>query len=201
MTTPTHYRTLGGDAEAVFKDKGSRFLAFAFAITDEDAFKARLAQLQEQHPKAVHYCYAWRLGASGSHYRAHDDGEPSGSAGRPILGQIDTKQLTDSGVIVVRYFGGTLLGVPGLIRAYKTAAAEALSLAPIVEKEITQVLHIRCDYTDINSVLYHLRQAGAHTLAQDMGLDCRLQVAVPLARLSGCLKALEPLHRVEVKTE
>src|SRR5690606_2431913 len=112
---------------AEFKDRGSKFLAYAFPINDEQELKGKLKELKALHPKAGHHCYAYRLGLDGNQYRANDDGEPSGSAGKPILGQIDSAGVTNVLVVVVRYFGGTLLGVPGLINAYKTATAEALS--------------------------------------------------------------------------
>ena len=121
---------------AEFKDRGSRFLAYAFPISSADDFKKRLKELKEEHPKAVHHCFAYRVGTDGNNFRSSDDGEPSGSAGRPILGQIDSKELVDVAIIVVRYFGGTLLGVPGLINAYKTAASFALQSTPIIKKPV-----------------------------------------------------------------
>ena len=114
-----HYYTIEKPAYAEYKDRGSRFLAYAFPAQSVEEFKKRLRELKEEHPRAAHHCAAYRLGADGQTFRASDDGEPSGSAGKPILGQIDSKELTNTAVVVVRYFGGTLLGVPGLINAYK----------------------------------------------------------------------------------
>lgn len=134
MAEATTFRTLATPAEAEFKDKGSRFIAFAYPVRSVAEVKPYVDALRQGHHKARHWCYAYRLGTDGNQFRANDDGEPSGSAGRPILGQIDSAELTDVLVVVVRYFGGTLLGVPGLIHAYKTATAEVLQTAEVVEK-------------------------------------------------------------------
>ena len=119
MDTSTYY-TIEKPSVAEFKDRGSKFIAYAFPITDVIEFKEKLSALKKEHPKAVHHCFAYRMGLDGINFRVSDDGEPSGTAGRPILGQIDSKQITNVLIVVVRYFGGTLLGVPGLINAYKS---------------------------------------------------------------------------------
>ena len=137
------YRTIEAPAESLFKDRRSKFYAFAFPINSEEATKPLLATLHEQHPKAVHHCYAYRLGLDRNQYRANDDGEPSGSAGRPILNTLYSQDLTNILVVVVRYFGGSLLGIPGLINAYKTATEAALAQAVVVEKYV-------CDEYEIN---------------------------------------------------
>ena len=126
LSTPDHYYSIGFPSAAEFFDRGSRFLGFAYPIASTDEFKIILQRLKKEHPKAVHHCFAWRLGVGMDQFRANDDGEPSGTAGKPILGQIDSKGLTNVAIIVVRYFGGTLLGVPGLINAYKSAASLAI---------------------------------------------------------------------------
>src|SRR6185369_9427514 len=130
------YKTIEKESVAEFKDRGSRFLAYVFPISSTDDFKKRLKELKEEHSKAVHHCFAYRIGTDGNNFRVSDDGEPSGTAGRPILGQIDSKEITNTAVIVVRYFGGTLLGVPGLINAYKTATTLALQVVPVIQKQI-----------------------------------------------------------------
>src|SRR5947209_20078908 len=155
------YYTIERPATAEYKDRGSHFIAYVFPIQAVDDFKKRLKELKEAHPKAAHHCLAYRLGADGLNFRANDDGEPSGSAGKPILGQIDSKQLTNVGVIVVRYFGGTLLGVPGLINAYKTVTAQALESAPKTEKWIEELYYIKFDYPVMGEVLYLLKQSEA----------------------------------------
>jgi uncharacterized YigZ family protein len=121
------FKTLAGPATALFKDRGSKFFGFAYPVTSKDEVKQRVQALKKEHPKAVHHCFAYRIGFDGNELRANDDGEPSGTAGRPILGQIDSKGLTNVLIVVVRYFGGTLLGKPGLINAYKTTAADTLA--------------------------------------------------------------------------
>src|SRR5262245_49830331 len=128
------YNTIEKTSAAEFKDRGSKFIAYTFPIAND--FKEKLALIKKEHPKATHHCFAYRLGLDSNNFRVSDDGEPSGSAGRPILGQIDSKQLTNVLVIVVRYFGGTLLGVPGLINAYKNSAALALQVTPVVRKPV-----------------------------------------------------------------
>ncbi len=136
MSEKDFYHTIDQNSLAEFKDRSSRFLAYAYPIQSTDDFKNYLQQLKKEHPKAVHHCFAYRLGLDGNNFRISDDGEPSGTAGKPILGQIESKGLTNVLVIVVRYFGGTLLGVPGLINAYKTATAMALQLTPIIRKAV-----------------------------------------------------------------
>ncbi len=131
---PDSFFTLSAPGAGEFKDRGSRFLAYAYPVTSEEEALHRLEALRKEHFKARHHCFAWRLGLDGQRFRANDDGEPSGTAGRPILGQIDAAGLTDVVLVVVRYFGGTLLGASGLIHAYRESAAEALRQAPRVEK-------------------------------------------------------------------
>ena len=128
-----HYFTIDRTANAEFRDRGSRFIAYAFPVEDAAVFKKKLQELKKEHPKAVHHCFAYRLGIQGDNFRANDDGEPSGTAGKPILGQIDSKGLTNTAIVVVRYFGGTLLGVPGLINAYKTASSLVLQMLPALQ--------------------------------------------------------------------
>jgi len=140
------YYTIEKPVEAMFKDRGSKFLAYAYPVTSEKKIKEHIQQLKKEHPKAVHHCVAWRLGYDGNLFRANDDGEPSGTAGKPMLGQIDSMMLTNVLVVVVRYFGGTLLGVPGLIHAYKTVTADALQQATIIEKWIESYYQLRFEY-------------------------------------------------------
>ena len=139
-----YYYTIEKESVAEFKDRGSRFIAYAFPVKNTDEVKKRLKSLKEEHPKAVHHCFAYRLGTDGNNFRSSDDGEPAGTAGKPILGQIDSKDLANVGLVVVRYFGGTLLGVPGLINAYKTVSSLALQLTPIIvnTKKVTQLQQI-----------------------------------------------------------
>ena len=181
MTDIHSYRTLAVPATAEFKDKNSRFLAFAYPLLTLDDFKPHIERLKKEHFKAKHHCFAYRLGYDGTNFRANDDGEPSGRSGRPILGQIDSFELTDTAVIVVRYFGGTLLGVPGLIHAYKTATQMALQHAEIIEKNIEKTVQIQCDYATLNTVLRIAKQCQASIIKQDLQIDCRLTLRVPLS--------------------
>src|SRR6185369_3992584 len=162
------YKTIEKESVAEFKDRGSRFLAYAFPISSTDDFKKRLKELKEEHSKAVHHCFAYRVGTDGNNFRSSDDGEPSGSAGKPILGQIDSKELVNVAVIVVRYFGGTLLGVPGLINAYKTAAALALQTTPVVQRPVEQELMVQFDYTQLNEVMRVVKQYNGRVVQQEM---------------------------------
>lgn len=197
----TVYHTIAAPVQAEFKDKGSRFIAFAYPVKTAEAVKKHVDTLRDAHHKARHWCYAYRLGTDGNTFRANDDGEPSGSAGRPILGQIDSAGLTDVLVVVVRYFGGTLLGVPGLIHAYKTATAEALQLAEKLEKNIEKTVWLRCGYPHLNDAIRIARQHQAEVVAQDLQLDCRLTVSIPLANYTACLAAWEQTRAIEVLLE
>jgi uncharacterized YigZ family protein len=155
------YLSIEAPAQGVFRDRGSRFLSFTFPVKNESNVKEILFGLRGEHPSAVHHCYAWRLGADKLQYRANDDGEPSGSAGKPILGQIQSRDLTNILVVVVRYFGGTLLGVPGLIQAYKTAAAEVLDKAVVEELFIQYHYRISYDAEDTSAIMRLLRELQA----------------------------------------
>lgn len=201
MNEVSTYQTIAAPAEAEFKDKGSRFIAFAYPVRTTEEIKAHVEALREAHHKARHWCYAYRLGTDGNQFRANDDGEPSGSAGRPILGQIDSAGLTDVLIVVVRYFGGTLLGVPGLIHAYKTAAAEALQVAEVVEKNIEKTVWLRCDYPHLNDAIRIAKQHHAEVVAQDLQLDCRLAVRIPLAHYDTCISAWQHTRAIDVQTE
>lgn len=193
-----HYRTIEKPSFAEFKDRGSRFLAYAFPIHTVDDFKKRLKSLKDEHPKAAHHCFAYRLGIEGINFRVSDDGEPSGSAGKPILGQIDSKEVTNTAVVVVRYFGGTLLGVPGLINAYKTVTSLALQLTPIVQKPILIHYELQFDYTLMNDVMMVVKRFGCTVLQNEAQLFCRMVIGIPKENLQLCLEKLKDLHGIEV---
>ncbi len=199
MSVPDHYFTIEKDSFAEYRDRGSKFMAYAFPMLQTDTFKSRLQDLKKEHPKAVHHCFAWRLGWDGNQFRVSDDGEPSGTAGKPILGQLDSKQLTDTGVIVVRYFGGTLLGVPGLIQAYKSAASMALQLVPSIQKSVEILYSLQFDYTRLNEVMTIIKQSGCSVVGQEMQLFCLLQIGIPKARLEEVLHKLKDIHTLEVR--
>lgn len=192
------FQTIAQEGEALFKDRGSKFLAFAFPIASADDFRTRLAQLKKAHPKAVHFCFAYRIGTDGNNFRVSDDGEPSGTAGKPILGQLDSKGLCNTCIIVVRYFGGTLLGVPGLINAYKTAASLVLQVVPMVQKPIMQSFELHFDYTQMNDVMMLVKQLNCEIDAQEQSLFILLKVKVPKSRATEFLFRMKDFRNVEV---
>jgi len=193
-----HYFTIDKPAVAEFKDRGSKFIAYAYHMETIDDFKQRLKELKKQHPKAAHYCFAYRLGLNQNNFRVNDDGEPPGSAGKPILAQIDSKSLTNILVIVVRYFGGTLLGVSGLINAYRAITALVLKLTPIKQKPIERIYSLLFDYTQINEVMTIIKQFNCAIIEQEMQLFSRLIIGVPVKHLSEVLSVFKELKGVEV---
>jgi uncharacterized YigZ family protein len=197
---PFFYNTIEQPSVAEFKDRGSKFLAYSFPVLTIDDCKKQLSLLKKEHPKAVHHCLAYRIGIDGQTFRVSDDGEPAGSAGRPILGQIDSKQLTNIMVVVVRYFGGTLLGVPGLINAYKTATSLTLQLSPIVQKavEIPYTLHF--DYQQMNEVMMIVKQYNCSVVEQLAQLFVELKIGIPKHRLEEVINKIEDLQGVTYTT-
>ena len=175
------YKSIPGPAEGLFKDNGSRFISFAFPVETEEEVKSIVGDLKKKYHDARHHCYAYRLGYLGDKFRANDDGEPSSSAGRPILGQIDSRGLSDVLVGVVRYFGGIKLGIPGLIRAYKTSTAEALDQAGCVEKIAGKWFSVRFGYEAMNSVMKILKDMDLKQKGQAFGAECTLQVWIRLS--------------------
>lgn len=199
MSEQDFYTTIEQSAVAEFKDRGSKFLAYAFPAASADQFKSELQKLKELHPKANHHCFAYRIGNDGSQFRVNDDGEPSGSAGRPILGQIDSKQLVNAAVVVVRYFGGTLLGVPGLINAYKTSASLVLQTIPAVQKQIEVFYRAEFDYTRMNEVMMILKQCNCTIQEQELQLFCSIKTGIPKNRLEEVLYRFKDLHDVQLQ--
>jgi uncharacterized YigZ family protein len=197
-TIKDFYFTIEKPAVAEFKDRGSKFLAYAFPISSVEQFKEKLNAVKKEHPKATHHCFAYRLGITKNTFRVSDDGEPSGSAGKPILGQIDSKELTDVVVVVARYFGGILLGVPGLINAYKTATALALQVTPTLMKFVTERYTLQFDYTQMNEVMNIIRTCQCAIVENETQLFCKMVVDVPLNRLQEFLFKVENLYRVEL---
>ncbi len=193
------YTTIASPSTGDFRDRGSKFLAYAYPVATAGEIKEKLQALKKEHPKAVHHCYAWRLGTDGNQFRANDDGEPSGSAGKPILGQIDSAGLTNVLVVVVRYFGGTLLGVPGLINAYKTVTAQALEAAPRTEKWVEDMYYINFDYPAMGEVLYMLKHAEATLYHQDLQLFCTIMAGIPAKHSGAIVDRLSEIRSVEVK--
>ncbi len=194
-----HYFTIEKPSQAEFKDRGSKFIAYAFPVFIITDFKKRLQELKKEHPKAAHHCFAYRIGSDGNVFRVSDDGEPAGTGGKPILSQLDSKSIINTAVIVVRYFGGTLLGVPGLINAYKTATALALQLTPIIQKQIEIIYSVEFDYTQMNTIITKLKQFNCTIFKQEMQLFCCLKIGVPKNRESEVIYFLKELKGVEMK--
>ncbi len=193
------YQTIAGPAEGLYKEKGSKFLAFAFPVFSEDDVKDRLAELRKKYYDARHHCYAYMLGADKSRYRANDDGEPNHSAGDPILGQIRSADLSNVLVVVVRYFGGTKLGVSGLITAYKTATADALAQATIVEEHETAQLQAHFEYPQMNDVMSLVKELNLTIKDQQFELDCKLTIELRKSLVEEVSSRLESIDGVKVK--
>ncbi|MDQ6814717.1 MAG: IMPACT family protein [Bacteroidota bacterium] len=199
MSDRLHYYTIEKPSMAEYKERGSKFIAYAYPVQSAVEFKKYLQLLKKEHTKAVHHCFAYRIGLVGDNFRVSDDGEPLGTAGKPILGQIDSKQLVNVLVVVVRYFGGTLLGVPGLINAYKTSTALALQLTPVVQKQVLINYHLQLDYTRMNDVMIILRQFGCEVIKQESQLFCSIEIGVPKARVNELEFKMKELQNVECK--
>jgi len=194
------YQTLAKIIKDVsFKEKGSRFISYAYPVLDEEDVKKKLADLWLLHPDATHICYAYRLGLEGEDYRANDDGEPSGSAGLPIYNQILSKNITFVLVASVRYYGGTKLGVPGLVRAYKQSAQLALEQAEIVERHQTEKISFEFSYEDQGAVMRNVDRFGAEVIETEFTDSCRLLVSIRKQDTDNFLASFEPLYKVKIK--
>jgi uncharacterized YigZ family protein len=172
------YFTINASSTGEYKDRGSKFIAYAFPVRTEEAAMAHLEALRKEHFKARHHCFAWRLGLDGQRFRANDDGEPSGTAGRPILGQIDTLGLTDVLVVVVRYFGGVLLGTSGLIQAYRETAAEALRQASVIEKIVKTGFILDFDYALMPDIMQALKKLDIEIFEQEFGDRGKIDIGI-----------------------
>ena len=187
------YKSIAAPSEGLFKDNGSRFIALAWPVESEEEVKEIVAALKKEYHDARHHCYAYRLGLSGEPWRANDDGEPSGSAGRPILGQIDSAGLSDILVVVVRYFGGIKLGIPGLIRAYKTSTADALSHARIVEKVAGRWYSLHFPYDTLPAAMKLIKEMDLPQREQSFQTECTIQVRVRQSLEQDFLERIEKL--------
>jgi len=168
------FLSIKSPSTGLFKAKGSKFLSYAFPVNSEDDIKEHLKKIKKEHFSARHHCFAWRLGAEKNNFRANDDGEPSSSAGKPILGQIQKLDLSDILIVVVRYFGGTLLGVGGLIQAYKSAASDALDHAQLKEKIETIPFEIEFEYPQMSEVMYLFKKTKLPVLKKEFNLSCKI---------------------------
>ena len=193
------YKTIKAPSEGIYKEKGSKFIAYAFPVSGEQQIKEHIQKVKKEHHSARHHCFAWRLGADNQFFRLNDDGEPSGTAGRPILGQIQQNELTDILVIVVRYFGGVLLGTSGLTNAYKQAASEALSNAMKIEKIVESVININFDYLAMNDLMTLIKEYELETTESKYDLSCELKVMVRKDLIPTVMEKLEKIDNLKAK--
>ena len=193
------YKSIAAESRGLFKDNGSRFIAHAYPVETEDEIKEIVAALKKEYYDARHHVYAYRLGYLGDKFRANDDGEPSGSSGRPVLGQIDSNELSDILVVVVRYFGGIKLGIPGLIRAYKTATADAIANAEIVEKIASKMYRVHFGYMSMNSVMKVFKDMGLEQKNQQFDMECSMDTSVRLSQVDTFLERISDVEGCNVE--
>ena len=201
QTTSDTYYTLGGEAEALYKEKGSKFLTYAYPVRSEAEIKEHLDALRKRYYDATHHCYAWRLGPKGESFRANDDGEPSSTAGRPILGQLLSKEVTYALIVVVRYFGGTKLGVPGLIEAYKPSAALVLENAVIEQRTVDIETTIRFSYLAMNDVMRIVKEMQPQIIDQQFDNLCTMTLSIRQSRAEQLLERLSKVEGLEIDTD
>ncbi|WP_418983691.1 IMPACT family protein [Alistipes sp.] len=185
------YRTIAAPSEAASRERSSKFLAYAYPVRSEEEIRSHLDTLRKKYYDATHHCYAWRLGPAGEAFRANDDGEPSGTAGRPILGQLLSHALTDCLVVVVRWFGGTKLGVPGLIAAYREAAAEAIAAAEIVERTVDRTVCVDFPYAAMNAVMRVVKEEQPRIEEQRFDNLCTMRLSIRESRAEALIEKLK----------
>ncbi|WP_316737239.1 YigZ family protein [Pedobacter aquatilis] len=193
------YQTITKTSEGIFRDKGSKFIAYAYPIRSDEEVKSLIAALKSEHAKARHFCYAYRLTTDRSVFRINDDGEPSGTAGRPILNCLLSEDLTYVLVVVVRYFGGTLLGVPGLINAYKSATIEALLNAEKITKTINDVYEVDFDYLQMNDIMKLIKDENLAVINQKFDIDCVIKFEIRKAQLNQVLAKFDKIEGIKLR--
>ncbi|GHC54666.1 IMPACT family protein [Ulvibacter litoralis] len=199
MEKDTYKTIVKPSTETLFKDRGSKFYGYAFPVTNEDQIKEHIEQLKKTHHNARHWCYAWQLGKSYENYRANDDGEPSNSAGMPIYGQLQSFDVTNVLVVVVRYFGGTKLGVGGLIQAYKTGAQMALEASKIVERTIDEEFKLTFEYPEMNTVMRIIKDESLSIENQKMELSCEFEISVRKKDAERIFELFNNTYKVSIK--
>lgn len=193
------YKTISSASEEVlYKEKNSKFFGYAFPVSNEEEIKEHLDRLRKEHFSARHWCYAYQIGTEKIQYRANDDGEPNNSAGMPIYGQIQSFEVTNVLVVVVRYFGGVKLGVGGLISAYKTAAQMALENSEIVEQTINKFFTISFEYVHLNKVMRIIKEKNLQIVSQKMEMDCEIQISIRKKNVQNLLDTLENLYEIKI---
>ena len=193
------YQTIAASSEGIYKEKGSKFLAFAYPIFSEDEFKTHLVQLKKDYHDARHHCYAFKLGLTENEYRYSDDGEPNNSAGKPIYGQILSKNITNVGIIVVRYFGGTKLGVGGLVTAYKEAATDALNNAIIIEQTVNNFYQITFDYPVMSEVMNFIKKHELIVSKQIFENNCLIEFSIRQTEAGFVVVELEKIEGLKIE--
>lgn len=193
------YLTIAAPAEAIYKEKSSKFLTYAYPVHSEEEIRELLEVLYKRHYDATHHCYAWRMGPHGEQFRSNDDGEPSGTAGKPILGQLLSNSLTDCLIVVVRYFGGTKLGVSGLISAYKESAAAVIEEAEIIEKTVDRVFTIEFPYLVMNDVMRIIKEEQPNILSQEFDNLCTMQLSMRESRAETLLGKLRKVEGASIE--
>lgn len=201
-TTPEDtYLTLAADAEAIYKEKSSKFLAYAYPVEREEQIRDILETLRKRYYDATHHCYAWRLGAHGEQFRANDDGEPSGTAGKPILGQMLSAGITNVLIVVVRYFGGTKLGVSGLISAYRDSARAAIEAGTVVERTVDRTITVLFPYIAMNDVMRIIKEEQPAIAGQSFDNLCSMQLSIRESRADALIEKLRKTEGVTLETE
>ena len=198
MTAIDTYKTISGVSLGEFKDRGSKFIAYAAPVATEDEAKDIIEMNKKEHPKSRHHCYAYRIGFDGNLFRANDAGEPSGTAGKPILGQIDSFGLTNVLVVVSRYFGGTLLGTSGLINAYRSAAAEALQHADIIEKVLEDHYLLTFEYEQMSDVMGHIKKENIYIVDQKFELNCAIEISIRKSNAKDVIESFNFIDKLEI---
>ncbi|WMI65565.1 YigZ family protein [Aestuariibaculum sp. YM273] len=194
------YKTIKAPVEGIlYKDKNSKFFGYAYPVSTEDDIKAHIENLKKEHHSARHWCYAYQIGTENISYRANDDGEPSNSAGMPIYGQIQSFEVTNTLIVVVRYFGGVKLGVGGLISAYKTTAQLTLDEAKIIEKTINKDFLITFDYKNMNTVMRVIKEKNLNITHQKLELDCQITISVRKTEAASVFNTFDHLFEIKIK--
>jgi uncharacterized YigZ family protein len=199
MVIKDTYLTIEARSEGLFKDKGSKFIALAYPVHDEEEIKGIINNLKKDYHSARHHCYAWRLGAEMNSYRINDDGEPSGTAGKPIFGQIQSNNLTNILIVVIRYFGGTLLGVSGLINAYKKAAADTINNAEVISKRVEDIVEVSFDYSSMNDIMKLIKEEKLEQIKSLFDLSCKITLAVRQSLTAGISEKLGKIEKTEIR--
>ena len=199
MALTDTYKTIRNTSEGIYREKGSKFLSFAFPVINEDVIKENIQKIKQKYFDATHHCYAWKLGIDDNHFKINDDGEPSGTAGKPVLGQIKSRQLTNILIVVVRYFGGIKLGTSGLINAYKSAASDVIMNAAIIEKTVNDHYNIFFQYSAMNDVMKIVKDENAEIIDRQFGLNCSLNLSIRHSNSCNLISKLQKVETVKIE--